>query len=74
MSFKGSLEDLRALVSLLHLQGHWIDEGPLQSFSTESGEHINFWPASGELQVKGHPQASQDLAARLEQAIDSQGR
>jgi hypothetical protein len=24
--------------------------------------------------VKGHPQASQDLAARLEQAIDSQGR
>jgi hypothetical protein len=51
-----------------------MDEGPLQSFSTDSGEHINFWPASGELQVKGHPQASHDLAARLEQAIASQGR
>ena len=73
MTFQGSLEDLKALVSLLHLQGHWIDEGPLQSFSTDSGEHINFWPASGELQVKGHPKASQELAARLEQAMASRG-
>ena len=73
MPFQDSLWDLKALVSLLHLQGHWIDEGPLQSFSTESGEHINFWPASGELQVKGHPQASHNLAARLEQAIAGQG-
>jgi len=73
MSFQGSLEDLKALVSLLHLQGHWMDEGPLQSFSTDSGEHINFWPASGELQVKGHPQASRELAARLEQAMASRG-
>jgi hypothetical protein len=48
MSFQGSLEDLKALVSL--------------------------WPASGEFQVKGHPQASHDLATRLEQAIASQGR
>jgi len=74
MPFNGSREDLKALISLLHLQGHWVDEGPLQTFSTDSGEHINFWPASGELQVKGHPQASHDLAARLEQAIASQGR
>jgi hypothetical protein len=50
-----------------------MDEGPLQSFSTESGEHINVWPASGELQVKGHPQPSHDLAARLDQAIANQG-
>jgi hypothetical protein len=73
MAFKGSLEDLKALITLLHLQGHWIDEGPLQSFSTEGGEHINFWPASGELQVKGHPQASRELMARLEQAIAGKG-
>jgi hypothetical protein len=73
MPSQDSLEDLKALVSLIHLQGHWIDEGTLQSFSTDSGEHINFWPASGELQVKGHPQASRDLAARLEQAMANQG-
>ena len=74
MPFQGSLEDLKALSTLLHLQGHWSDEGPLQSFSTDSGEHINVWPASCEIQGKGHPQASHDLAARLEQAIASQGR
>lgn len=72
MSFQGSLEHLKSLVSLLQLQGHWMDEGPLQSFGTESGEHINVWPASGELQVKGHPQPSHDLAARLDRAIAGQ--
>ena len=69
MTFNGSLEDLKALISLLHLQGHWVDEGPLQTFSTESGEHVNFWPANGELQVKGHPAGSRELAERLSQAI-----
>jgi hypothetical protein len=73
MSFQGSLEELKALVTLLDIQGHWSDEGPLQTFSTNSGEHINFWPATGELQVKGHPQASHDLASRLEQAMASRG-
>ena len=69
MQFNGSLEDLKALISLLQLQGHWVDEGPLQTFSTESGEHVNFWPAHGELQVKGHPAGSRELAERLSQAI-----
>jgi hypothetical protein len=35
---------------------------------------VSLWPASGEFQVTGHPQASHDLATRLEQAIASQGR
>jgi hypothetical protein len=73
MPFQGSLEELKALITLLQLKGHWSDEGPLQTFSTDNGEHINFWPATGELQVKGHPQASRDLAARLEQAMAKQG-
>ena len=73
MPFQGSLEELKALITLLQLKGHWSDEGPLQTFITDNGEHINFWPATGELQVKGHPQASRDLAARLEQAMASRG-
>jgi len=73
MPFHDSLKDLKVLVSLLQLQDHWIDEGPLQSFSTESGEQINVWPASGDLQVKGHPQASHDLEAPLEPAMANQG-
>jgi len=74
MTFTGSLQDLQAVVSLLHLQGHWSDEGDLQLFRTDKGDHINFWPASGELQVQGHPQSSGELAERLEQSIASQGR
>jgi hypothetical protein len=73
MPFQGSLQDLKALITLLRLQGHWIDEGALQTFSTDSGEHINFWPATGELQVKGHPEASHNLEARLGRAIAGQG-
>jgi len=73
MSFQGSLEELKALITLLQLKGHWSDEGPLQTFSTYTGEHINFWPATGQLEVKGHPQASRDLTARLEQAMTNQG-
>ena len=73
MPFQGSLQDLKALITLLRLQGHWIDEGALQTFSTDNGEHINFWPATGELQVKGHPEASHNLEARLGRAIAGQG-
>ena len=73
MPFQGSLEDLKALITLLRLQGHWIDEGALQTFITNSSHSINFWPATGELQVKGHPEASHNLEARLGRAIAGQG-
>jgi hypothetical protein len=33
---------------------------------------VSLWPASGELQVKGHPRASHDLEARLGRAIAGQ--
>jgi len=69
MQFNGSHEDLKALISLLHLQGRWVDEGPLQTFSTQSGDHVNFWPANGELHVQGHPAGSRELAVRLSRAI-----
>lgn len=63
-----------APITLLHLQVQGSVEGPLQSFSTGCGKPINFWPATGELEVKGHPQAGRNLGARLEQAITGQGR
>jgi len=69
MDFSGSIEDLKALISLLHLDGHWVDEGVLHTFNTVSGEHINFWPAKGELRVQGHPEGSRTLEERLRQAI-----
>lgn len=65
MYFTGLLSDLKAIVSLLHLQGHWIDRGLLHIFTTDRGEHINFWPANGELQVQGRSAARRDLEQRL---------
>ena len=72
MQFNGSMEDLQAIVRLLHLEGHWVDEGEFHTFSCDSGEHINVWPVSGEVQVKGHPSASRELEQRLQQAIAAQ--
>jgi hypothetical protein len=42
---------------------------PLQTISNDSDEHIIVWPATRELQVKGHPAGSRELAERLSQAI-----
>jgi hypothetical protein len=33
---------------------------------------VSLWPASGEFQVKGHPQASHDLVAHPGRAIAGQ--
>jgi len=65
MYFTGLLSNLKAIVNLLHLQGHWIDRGRLHIFTTDSGEHINFWPANGEMQVQGRSAARRDLEQRL---------
>ncbi len=73
MDFSGSLEDLKAIISLLHLQGHWRDEGVFHTFSTDAGETINFWPANGDLRVQGHPEGSRTLEERLQQALAGLG-
>ncbi|MEB3353195.1 MAG: hypothetical protein VKM34_03040 [Cyanobacteriota bacterium] len=73
MTFTGSLQELQAVVTLLHLEGHLSNAGDQQVFRAVSGDHIHVWPASGELQVQGHPQSSSALAERLEQGIASQG-
>ncbi|WP_087068538.1 hypothetical protein [Cyanobium sp. NIES-981] len=71
MHFPGSLDALKAHVAALELQGHWSHEGVFDVFRLEDGEMINFWPASGELQVKGHPERSAALLARLSARIGS---
>lgn len=69
MPFHCSLEDLRSVVALLHIPGHWVDEGEFHTFSSDSGEHINFWPASGELTVQGHSERSRELEQQLSEAL-----
>jgi hypothetical protein len=71
MQFNGTLQDLQAVVCLLHLEGHWVDEGEFHCFRCSSGECINLWPAKAELHVTGHPDASRALERRLQQALAS---
>jgi len=74
MTDAGSLEDLKAVIQLLHLAGHWLDEGSFHTFACDNGDHINFWPETGELQVKGHPDSSRALAQKLEQVLNQPGQ
>ncbi len=69
MQFNGTLKDLQGIVCLLHLDGHWVDEGDFHSFRCDSGESIDVWPALAELRVNGHPEARRALEQRLQQAL-----
>jgi hypothetical protein len=71
LKFSGSTEDLKAITSLLHLDGHWVHEGLFDLFRLESGEAINFWPSTGEIRVNGHPGAAAALSRRLQALIDA---
>lgn len=71
MNYTGSLEDLKAVVALLHHPGHWVNEGSVQIFHCDNGDHINFWTENGELQVNGHPESSRGLRQQLEHVLGS---
>ncbi len=71
LNFSGSTDDLKSIVQLLHVDGHWTHEGPFDLFRLESGESINFWPTSGEIRVNGHPGSARDLTERLQALISS---
>jgi hypothetical protein len=74
ITFKGGIDDLKALVLLLHTEGHWIHEGAFDRFCTKNGESINFWPKTGEITINGHPRAAHDLSESLRKLVISLGR
>jgi hypothetical protein len=65
MHFSGTLDALKAHVAALDYPGHWSDEGVFVVYRLEAGETINFWPATGELQVQGHPERIAALRSAL---------
>lgn len=71
ITFKAGIDDLKAVVRLLHAEGHWVHEGPFDRYCAESGESINFWPETGEIRVSGHPEAARRLSERLRALIES---
>ncbi len=76
MEFKGSLEELQALVAGLGQRGHWVHEGSFEMFVVDDAEtnlRLNWWPGSGQLQLVGDPAQRLTLLKQLEQRL-AEGR
>lgn len=72
MEFRGSLEELQALVEGLGIPGRWVNRGPFEMFVVEDGESnlmLNWWSETGVLQLVGDPAQRRGLVDRLQQAL-----
>jgi len=72
MEFRGSLQELQALVEGLGIPGHWVHQGAFEMFVVEDGESnlkLNWWSDSGALRLVGDPAQRQGLAERLQLAL-----
>lgn len=79
MEFKGSYEDLQALVAQLGLEGKWTEGGNnSRQFRTTDGAVIDWWPTTGRIRVQGKQAAKRNcesgLTALFEAAATSNGR
>jgi hypothetical protein len=75
MEFRGSLEELQALVVGLGIQGQWVHKGSFEMLVVEDGESnlkLNWWPDTGALRLVGDPAQRQGLVERLQQALTGQ--
>jgi hypothetical protein len=68
MQFKGSLEELKALVAELDVPCRWQHRGVFEMaiFEDEvSNLKLNWWPATGQLQVVGDPEVREGVVEKL---------
>jgi hypothetical protein len=68
MTFRGSLEELAALVQQLGLDCHWEHKGAFELCVFDDGAtnlKLNWWPETGALTLVGDPEQRGDLEARL---------
>lgn len=64
--FKGSLEELKALVESAGLKGSWKDEaGGKHSFHSQDDGVLNWWPGTGTIQLQGQSGGKAALEAAL---------
>ena len=69
MTFKGSAEDLKALVDQLGVPVHWEHKGVYELCVFDDGISnlkLNWWPETGELLLVGDPELREPLEPRLE--------
>ena len=74
MHFRGTHEQLVALVSQLDIPCRWEHKGVWELCVFEDGVSnlkLNWWPASGELRLVGDPEVRLDVQRRLEALLAS---
>ena len=74
MTFRGSLEELTAVVGQLGVPCHWEHKGSFELCVFDDGVSnlkLNWWPASGELTLVGDPEQRGVLEARLAALLPS---
>ena|GEM_PF-269721 len=72
VTFSGTLEELKALVSSLNVPCHWEHMGSFELAVFDDGVSnlkLNWWPATGELQLVGDPEQRTPLLQELESAL-----
>lgn len=72
MTFRGSLEELAAVVQRLDLPCHWEHKGAFELCVFDDGISnlkLNWWPESGELRLVGDPEQRGAVERRLAELL-----
>ena len=73
MEFKGSLEELAALIDAAGVAGHWNDEGVFHEFVADDGALLNWWPTTSVVSIEGNAVARRIAAAVALERSESRG-
>ena len=72
MEFRGSLDELKALVARTGQTGRWVHEGDFEMFVVEDGVsnlRLNWWPGNGTVMVVGDPAQRRGFTESLNQEL-----
>ena len=72
LTFHGSLAELQALVASLGVPCHWEHKGPFELAVFDdpaSNLKLNWWPATGVLELVGDPEVRVGMEQRLAAAL-----
>ncbi len=72
MEFKGSIEELQAIVKELGLTGHWHDEGLFYLFHSDDGAILNWWTKTSVVSFQGIPDKKKRFKALFEEKMGIQ--
>ena len=73
--FKGDLDELKGILAVSGIEGHWVDQGEFHHFLAEEGESLNnWWPETGLQTIEGSPSDAKSMAASLDPILQEFGK